>query len=96
MATRTTKQTAEASTKGTSAPAANAEEQAKAGKEAKKVVAVDEDKQRVTIEAVDPADSGNIARLLLDAADSPEQVRTISAPKGWEVPVDVAKAAGVL
>jgi len=103
MATRNTAQKAtdkapeKASETQTSAPAANAEAQAEAGKKAKKIVAVNEDEGTVTIEVVDAAETGNVARLLLDAAgDDRGAVRTISSPQGWEVPLEVAKSAGIV
>lgn len=39
-------------------------------------------------------DMAEIARKLLDAADYPEQVQTISVPSGFRVPQSVAAAAG--
>jgi hypothetical protein len=39
-------------------------------------------------------DMADIARKLLDAADSPEQVQTITLPNGFRVPKSVASAAG--
>ena len=81
----------------TTTPAPNAEDQAKAGKAAKKVVAVNEAEDTVTIEAVEVGDTANIARLLLDAAgDDRGVVQTISSPQGWKVPTAVAKAAGII
>lgn len=47
------------------------------------------------ITAVDPADTPVIARRLLDHADRPGDVRTVTTPNGWLVPVAVATAAGL-
>lgn len=42
--------------------------------------------------------SGEIAKTLLDAADDPAQVRTVTTTTGlgWQVPLEVAKKAGIV
>ena len=49
---------------------------------------------RIHIAAVDAADVPKIARLLVDAADNPNDVSTTTAPVGWLVPAAVAQKAG--
>lgn len=75
---------------------ADADEQAKVGKQAKKVTTVNEEDGTVTVEVVDAADTAAVARLLLDSADDPGQVIAVSSPKGWVVPTEVAKTAGIV
>lgn len=49
-----------------------------------------------TITPVNPKDTPALARLLLDAATNPTEVRTITTPHGWQVPVAVATKAGLI
>ena len=52
-----------------------------------------------TVEVVSAGStSGEIATALLDAADDPAQVRTVTTTTGlgWQVPLDVAKKAGIV
>lgn len=52
-----------------------------------------------TVEVVSAGSpSGEIAKALLDAADDPAQVRTVTTTTGlgWQVPLDVAKKAGIV
>ena len=52
-----------------------------------------------TVEVVSAGSpSGEIATALLDAADHPDQVRTVTTTTGlgWQVPLDVAKKAGIV
>lgn len=52
-----------------------------------------------TVEVVSAGStSGEIAKALLDAADDPAQVRTVTTTTGmgWHVPHTVAKKAGIV
>ncbi|AJE32522.1 hypothetical protein B842_03345 [Corynebacterium humireducens NBRC 106098 = DSM 45392] len=57
------------------------------------VTSVDGD--TVIITPIDPADTPVLARRLLDAADDPAQVATVTSPSGWRVPASVATTAGL-
>ena len=108
MAARTSKSTTETAetTQDTTVPkvefptaerAADADALAKAGKEAPKVVSVNEEEDVVTVQAVNVEDIPAVSRLLLDSTEGrPEVVTAVSSPKGWQVPVSVAKSAGVI
>lgn len=54
------------------------------------------DGELMLVQPVKSKDTKKMAALLLEHADKPEEIRTVTNPRAWIVPTRVAEAAGLI